>query len=113
MIIPSTTITVLRTDELDPPLDEFGDPTDSDTVMAVGLPATITAQQERTRDPGSGQVTVIDWFLIELRPRVFVFTERDRVKDERTGIVYQVENVRTSSAMLMQEAIQLRCTAVS
>jgi hypothetical protein len=108
VIIPSTTVSVLRGETL----DEFGEPADADTVVKAGMPACITPKTERTFNPASGQVTVLDTFQIELRPRAFEFTERDRVKDERTGLIYQVESVRTSSAMLMQEAITLRCSMV-
>jgi hypothetical protein len=109
MIIPSTTVRVLRSVLS---VDGFGDPVDTDTVLVANLPACITPKTERTFNPASGQVTVINTFLIELRPKVVVFTERDRVVDERTGTVYQVENVATSSAMLMQEVISLTCSVV-
>lgn len=112
MIIPSTTVSVLRTDQTNPPLDGNGDPVDSDTVAVSGLPASITPWNQRTLDPASGQYVVVNKFQIQLRPQAFEFTEHDRIQDERTDALYQVENVITSAAMLMQEAITLRCSQV-
>lgn len=112
MIIPSTTVSVLRTNESSPPVDDYDDAVDSDTVVATGLPASITPKSRRTYDPGSGQHTIINEYVVDLRPHAFEFTERDRVRDDRTGTVYQVETVETSAAMLMQEVIQLTCSLV-
>jgi hypothetical protein len=112
VIIPSTTVTVLRTNEDAPPADDYDDAVESDTEVATALAACITPKSKRTFDPASGQVTVIEQFEIAFRPRAFEFTERDRVRDDRTGKVYQVESVTTSSAMLMQEAIRLTCSMV-
>jgi hypothetical protein len=112
MIIPNTTLAVLRTNEANPPTDEFGDPIDSDTVVASGLPATVTEKQQRTFNPATGVTAYRDTYLIELRPGAFVFTERDRVRDERRSTVYQVENVALSPAQLMGGNIRLTCSLV-
>jgi hypothetical protein len=112
MIIPNTTLTVLRTNEASPPLDANGDPVDSDTAVATGLPATVTEKQQRSYNPASGVTAYRDVYLIELRPSAFTFTERDRVRDERRGTVYQVENVALSPAQLMAGNIRLTCSLV-
>lgn len=113
MIIPSTTITVLRTNEASPPVDAWEDATESDTVAASGLPASIEEQTKRKSDPGSGSVTMVEGFRVSLRPRAFDFATADRIRDERTGLVYQVETVGSSTPGLMQSCIRLFCTRVS
>lgn len=114
MIIPTTTVTVLRTDEDDPPRDAWGDPLDSDTVPAGGaaLPATREGTRRRTLDPASGQMQVTTEWGFQLDPGVFAFVETDRVRDDLTGEVFQVEDVDQSPSGLMQGVINLRCTLV-
>lgn len=109
MIIPSTTVTVLR--DTGPLSDGWDDLPETDTVAAVGLPAWIEHTERRTIDPASGRAVVINGFKVLLRPRVFAFRESDRIKDERTGQVYQVETVATTSGF-MNENIRLFCTQV-
>lgn len=110
MIIPNTTITVFRNSGTT--ADDWGDEIDQDTPAAVGLPASIETKQKRTFNPGSGQHTIMDGFQISLRPRAFAFGERDRVKDERSGLVYQVETVSGDAPGLMPQPIKLFCTKV-
>ena len=113
MIIPTTTVSVLRVDEDNPPTDEWGDPVDvPDTVVASKLPATVQPVNSAYFDPGSGQVLTRQLWSVTLRPGAFAFQATDRVKDENTGEVYQVEDVTASPARLMQGVIHLRCTQV-
>lgn len=113
MIIPTTTVKVLRGDENAPAVDAWEDPIDSDTVVKAGLPASIRAVNSTTFDPGSGQRISRQSWAISFRPRAFTFAVTDRVVDETTGAVYQVETVDQSPARLMQGVIHLYCTQVS
>jgi len=113
MIVPTTTVSVLRGDEDNPAVDEWGDPIDVDTVVKAGLPAAIQPTSSTRFDPGSGQLITRQQWSISLRPRVFAFLATDRVRDEATGDVYQVEDVVQSPARLMQQVIHLRCTRVT
>jgi hypothetical protein len=113
MIIPTTIVSVLRGDEDNPAVDEWGDPIDSDTTVAIRLPAAIRAVNSTTFDPGSGQRISRQSWAISFRPRAFDFRVTDRVVDEETGQVYQVETVDVSPARLMQGVIHLYCTQVS
>lgn len=107
MIIPSTTISVLRGEGF----DEYGDSTDLDTVVARGLPAWIEETTRSTMDPGTGQRLVLNGYKVLLRPRVFAFEETDRIRDERTDLVYQVETVGITSGFASTN-IRLFCTIV-
>lgn len=112
MIIPTTTVSVLRGDETNPAADAWGDPVDVDTPVASALPASITPVSTTYFDPASGrQLQVRNW-AVTLRSGAFAFRTTDRVRDETTGDVYQVEEVTTSPARLMHQVIHLRCTQV-
>ena len=112
MIVPTTTVSVLRGDEDNPAVDDWGDPVDVDTVVKAGLAATIQPVNSTTFDPASGKRLTRQQWSISLRPRVFTFLVTDRVRDDATGAIYQVEDVITSPARLMQGVIHLRCTQV-
>lgn len=112
MIVPTTTVSVLRGDESNPAVDEWGDPIDSDTVVKSGLPASIVPVNSTRFDPASGQLLTRQLWSVSLRPRVFAFQPTDRVRDDETGDVYQVEDVVASPARLMQQVIHLRCSRV-
>jgi hypothetical protein len=108
MIIPNTTVRVLRGESV----DALGDPIDLDTVVASALPAWIDVKMSRTYDPASGKVTILKGYAILLRTGVFAFSERDRVQDEHTGLTYQVETVETTGG-LFASSIRLSCTRSS
>lgn len=112
MIVPSTTITHLRGDEDNPATDVYGDAVDTNTAVRAGIPACITAASRRTYDPVSGRTLVVNGFNVALRPRSGSFEESDRIQDDRTGDIYQVETVSVSPPMLMQEVTTLFCTVV-
>lgn len=80
---------------------------------ATGLPAYISQNTQRVADPGSGTVTVVSLYKIRLRPRAFVFTSTDRVKDERTGAVYQVGAISDNVGTVHAADIVLTCKRVT
>lgn len=108
MLIPNTTVSVLRGESV----DALGDPVDLDTVVASALPAWIDVKLSRTFDPASGQVTILKGYQVLLRTGVFAFSERDRLKDERTGLTYQVETVETTAGLFASN-IRLMCSRSS
>jgi hypothetical protein len=109
MIIPSTTVTVLRGDGA---ADEYGDPTDADAAVAAGLPAYLEVGTQRQYNPETGMTATLDGFKVLLRPHVFDFHPTDRITDDRTGLTYQVETVGVTAGF-MNENIRLFCTRVS
>ena len=93
--IPTTRVTVLRGTGT----DLWGDPTDTATAIATGVPAYVTAGSangapggQQSGRPVDGQGGVLEAFTVRLRPRVDVL-EQDRLVDERTTAVYQVTDV--------------------
>jgi hypothetical protein len=112
VIIPSTTVSVLRGNESSPAVDGYGDPVDVDAVAASGLPAYLEVGTQRQYDPETGMTTTLDGFRVLLRPRVFDFNPTDRIVDERTQLTYQVETVGTTQGFMNQN-IRLFCTRVS
>lgn len=87
---PTTTCTLLRTPQ--GVVDEYGDPVDDDTEVAVGVPVSILQQGVRQFLPAEGRYTNVTTYTARLRGDVDV-RERDRVRDERTGAVYMVEGI--------------------
>lgn len=114
MIIPSTTLTALRTDESSPPEDGWGDAIESDTVIISGMPAWLEQATARRMDPASGRMVTIEGWRVLLRPITglgYTPAETDRLKDERTGEVYQVETVYKTTGF-MNKNVKLFCTQV-
>lgn len=114
MIIPSTTLSALRTNEASPPVDTWGDALDSDTVVASAMPAWLEQATARRLDPASGRMVTIEGWTVLLRPISalgYTPAATDRLKDERTGEVYQVETVYKTTGF-MNKNVKLFCTQV-
>ena len=95
VFIATTYITILRGTAI----DEFGDEVDTDTEMADRLPATIVETSQRTWNPVEQRAGVIEQYTIRLRPSVNV-AENDRIRDERTGVIYQVREVSNPPSLV-------------
>ncbi|GAA4082702.1 head-tail adaptor protein [Actinomadura miaoliensis] len=90
---PTTTVSILRTDPDDPnAVDEYGDPLDTDTPIATGLPASIIQQAVRQFLPSENRLTIIQTHTGRLRGDVDV-KPTDRIRDERTGTLYTIEGL--------------------
>lgn len=94
--IPTTRVTVERAELA---ADTWGDVRPSTVDLVTGVPAAITegvslagARHQLTHQPVNGRGGVIEEYTIRLRPGTDV-TEDDRLRDERTGAVYQVRSV--------------------
>lgn len=73
--------------------NDYGDEVDTDTTpVYVNVPASLIAQTRTQRNPSSGEVRVTH--VVKCRiPRNRAVQKGDRVKDERTGQVYLLEDV--------------------
>lgn len=114
MIIPSTTVSALRTNEASPPVDAWGDAVEADTVVASAMPAWVEQATARRMDPASGRMVTIEGWKVLLRPISglgYTPAETDRLKDERTGEVYQVETVYKTTGF-MNKNVRMFCTQV-
>lgn len=86
---PTTRVSIYRGESQ----DAFGDPLDDNTVSdMVDVPAFIKEQSQRTFLPEELRLTTIQRYLIRLKPGTDV-REGDRVKDQYTGVWYQVQEV--------------------
>lgn len=88
----STTVSILRGTTT----DRFGDEADTDTVIASGVPASILERPATGARPASGRkdtprgYAMRVWNSVDLR-------QDDRVRDERTGLVYVVLTLAPST----------------
>lgn len=84
----TTTVTVYRGEST----DEYGDPTDTNTIVATGIPASILEQ------------TVKAWTEVSTLPRAFRWAkmrvtsgtdirQNDRIYDERTGETWTIVQI--------------------
>lgn len=88
---PNTYVTVLRTSPADS-VDEFGDPTDNETVASTGNPMSIQINSKRQFLPSENRTTIVQTIFGRCRANVDV-KETDRLKDERTGYLYMIEEL--------------------
>lgn len=95
VFLPSTRVVVLRGTGV----DEFGDETDVDTETVTHLPASITQDKQRSYQRVEQRGGVVETFTVRLRPNADV-TEGDRLRDERTGHVYQVREVANPARLV-------------
>jgi hypothetical protein len=113
VIFGNERVDVLRTDEDNPPVDGFGDPVDSDTVVLADLPAEVDRATIRRRDPTSGRILTLEGFEVAVRVTPgFTFEATDRLVVKRTGDVLQVETVDQVRGPAGRRTL-LMCTRVS
>lgn len=110
MIIPNTTMTLLRT-AYPAPEDDYGYPVDTDTEVWTERPAWLDAITVSTQDPASGAYVRVDRFVVLFRPPGPDIAESDRLRDDRTGQVYQVETVQVTRG-LFNSNVKAVCTQV-
>lgn len=84
---PTTTVTILRGTGT----DEYGDPTDTLTEVATGLPASILERTQRVTKFGERTPQIITYYTARL-PGDTVLHAQDRIKDETTGVIYVMDN---------------------
>ncbi|WP_149264290.1 head-tail adaptor protein [Actinomadura sp. K4S16] len=86
----TTTVSILRT----PPgtVDAYGDPVDTDTPIATRIPASIILRTVRQYLPDEHRTTTVETHTGRLRADIDVQPD-DRLKDERTGTIYSIENI--------------------
>jgi hypothetical protein len=84
----TTTVTIYRGETI----DDYGDPVDSNTIVATGVPASILEQ------------TVKAWTEVSTLPRAYRWAkmrltygyniqQNDRVLDERTGEIWTIVQI--------------------
>ena len=117
VFIPTTTVRVER-DNGTPPatgtyVPGYGDDTENWTPVATGAPAYLYEDEQRTWDPSTSRMTVREVTRFRARPDL-VLKDRDRIVDEVTGSVYQVDTISPSPSVVGiadTKAILIRVTA--
>lgn len=90
----NTKITILRGTET----DSYGDTVDSDVAVYTGVVASILSSSRRTYLPAEGAVRVIHSYAGRCGAEVDLRKD-DRVRDERTGVVYLVTDLVDGSVI--------------
>jgi hypothetical protein len=72
--------------------DIFGDPTDADTVVAglSDIPLSVIEKDRREYDPATGTTRVVRE-LVGRVPAHLDIRDGDRIRDNRTGITYIID----------------------
>jgi hypothetical protein len=95
VIFGSTHISVLRGDTGTE--DGFGDVQDTDTPALEHVPAYVEQGSLTRRDPANGQLVTLSGYWVAVRAGLpFEFKPTDRIKNEQTSEVLQVETIRVS-----------------
>lgn len=93
--IATCTVSVLRGTSTDP---VYGDTTAAMAVVASGIPASIIEDRNpRTTTPGNPTPRITRGYSGIVGSTVDV-TDRDRLKDERTGAIYVIVSVSHQAA---------------
>lgn len=95
MLVPaSTSVSISRATQT----DAYGDPVDIDNIpIATGVPAAIASRTVMAQNAATGtprQVTVLSGVL----PRGTDVQLEDRLTDEATGVVYNVDQVNPGTS---------------
>lgn len=105
VFIPTTTATFYRgtTTNVD------GDIVNADTPIASGVPVSITAKSRSVYMVNTGEPGNVTDYVGRVNPSFQVHVN-DRLKDERTGVMYEVDDIvyGASLAQLQSAIMKLR-----
>jgi hypothetical protein len=102
--IPNTTVRIERDNATapatgNPVVDGYGPDLSNWTPVATGAPAYVFEDEQRTWDPATERATIREVVVIRLRPDAPV-QDRDRIIDERSGALYQVDTISTQGSVV-------------
>lgn len=102
--IATTTVSILRGTQL----DQWGYEQDTDAVYKTGIPMGITARNKTVIEPVSSTPKTVRWYTGRCITNLDI-TEDDRIVDERTGDIYTISSVTstTSFAQTKQTVLDL------
>lgn len=88
-------------------VDALGDVYDNASVSASGIPASIIEQSPRQVNvPADGRTDVVRRYAGRVPTNVSV-TSNDRIRDDLSGVVYEIDNV-TDSTRVGERRLDLR-----
>jgi hypothetical protein len=92
--------------------DANGDEKPNDVVVAEHLPAFWAQKDQRTKEPTSGEWSVIRGYLVRLRPGT-VITEDQRVRRESDSLTARVNRVERNSPLALSGDVVVRAVQIS
>ena len=99
---PTTTVTVLGGTETGP----YDDPAESNTEVATGIPASIIEGRQIVATEADQQARVIRYYTGRL-PHGTTVDDSQRIRDERTGDVYSIDNVTAPVNPIIPQDVRL------
>lgn len=105
IVTPTTTVTILGTPGGDG-TDEYGDPVEDQAEALTGIPAAIHAGREVVATESDPEARVVRYFTARL-PHGTPVTGAQRLRDERTGDVYLVDNVTVPQHPALPQDVRL------
>lgn len=101
--IPNTTVRIERDNTTDPGtgthVEGYGPSLSNWTTVAIGAPAYVFEDNQLTWDPATERKTIRSVFVVRLRPDAPVL-DRDRLVDERSGDMYQVDTISQEASVV-------------
>lgn len=90
--LATTTATVLRGTAV----DRYGDEVDTETIIATQVPVSILERPVTGTRPASGRTDTQRTYALRMWKRI-PLQQNDRIRDERTGVMYVVTTAAPST----------------
>ena len=100
---PTTTVTILGSGSTE---SDYGDVLDSDVPAGTGIPASIIEGRQVVATEADREARIIRYYTGRV-PNGTVVTKAHRIRDDRSGIIYLVDNVTTPVNPVMEQDIRL------
>jgi hypothetical protein len=100
--IPTTTVTILGGNTS----SDYGDVLDSDTPAGAGIPASIIEGRQVVSTESDPQARVIRYYTGRL-PAGTAVDDSQRIRDERTGDLYSIDNVTRPANPIIPQDVRL------
>ncbi|MFG3051901.1 hypothetical protein ACGFZP_13250 [Kitasatospora sp. NPDC048239] len=97
-MIATTTVTVLRGTSSDPYNDDVDLPVEAGADAQTRIPASLIEGSRTITTPNNPTPRVVRYAVARVRPGTDV-TEEDRLRDDRTGRIYEITAVTQPSAV--------------
>jgi hypothetical protein len=103
VFIPNTTVRIERDNTSEPGtgtvVEGYGPDPSNWTPVATGAPAYLYEDSQQSYDPTTDRRTIREVTVVRLRPNAQV-QDRDRLVDESTGSMYQVDTISNEASVI-------------
>jgi hypothetical protein len=115
--VPNTTVRIERDNTSEPGtgapvVDGYGTDPSNWTPVATGAPAYVYEDSQTTSDPATDRLSIQEVTIVRLRPDAPV-QDRDRLVDESTGLIYQVDTITQEASVVGKADIRATCLRVA